>query len=127
VIFTKYDSLVTSERLALKNAGLEPTAEEVEENAKARFQRECISLFEERVGTQIPYVSVSSTSNIIICLTPLLYTQTSSTARSKYEITLNKLIGITYDNVESYIAEAAVVSGISQKLNASVKIRTSIE
>jgi Tfp pilus assembly PilM family ATPase len=118
---------VTLETLALKDAGLEPTTEEVKKNAKTRFQKEYISPFEEHVGTQIPYVSVSSTLNIIICSTPLLYTQTSNTAYSQHQITLNELIQITYKNVESYIAEAAIVTGISQKLNPSVKIHTSIE
>lgn len=48
-------------------------------------------------------------------------------AHSLYANTLSDLIKVTYEDVQNYIMEAAVVTGISQKVNANVKIRTSIE
>lgn len=50
-----------------------------------------------------------------------------SIASPDYSLTLSNLVQLTFTNVEKYIADAAVVTGISQKVNASVKIRTSIE
>ncbi|KAF9459645.1 hypothetical protein BDZ94DRAFT_1224347 [Collybia nuda] len=107
VVFTKYDRLVSTEKIAITKAGLEPTDEEVEANANATLKRECIGPFEVLVGKNIPYVVVST--------------------RPQYSRTLGDLVEVTYENVEKYIMEAAVLTGISQRINPDVKIRTSIE
>lgn len=47
--------------------------------------------------------------------------------RPQYTNTLSDLVQITFESVEKYIAEAAIVTGISQRINAQVKIHSSIE
>lgn len=64
VVFTKYDKLVNTERLALAKQGSDPTLEQADEKAKERMQKECISPFEEIVGQAVPYITASSTSNV---------------------------------------------------------------
>lgn len=64
VVFTKYDKLVNTERLALVKQGSDPTLEQADEKAKGRIQKECISPFEAVVGQEVPHITVSSTSNV---------------------------------------------------------------
>lgn len=61
------------------------------------------------------------------CLVYSLYLLTYHLVRSQYTNTLSELVKVTADNVEKYIAEAAIVTGISQRINAQVKIHASIE
>ncbi|KAF9462743.1 hypothetical protein BDZ94DRAFT_1309441 [Collybia nuda] len=107
VVFTKYDRLVSAEMLAMDKQKLSPTLNDAEEKAKMKMYMECISPFKELVGAAVPYTTVSTSP--------------------EYTATLSELVNLTFTQVEEYIADAAIVTGMSQKVNSSVKIRTSIE
>lgn len=73
MVFTKYDRLVSTERVAMTKAGLEPTIEQAEENAKARFRKECVAPFKDLVRDSIPYISVSSMRILNLQSTPFTH------------------------------------------------------
>lgn len=125
-VFTKYDKVVTTGRVAMTKAGQKPTAEEAMAKAAIKLQKECIVPFEGAVGMTIPHVAVSG---ILIDNVWFIhfYLLTYHLVRSQYTNTLSELVKVTADNVEKYIAEAAIVTGISQRINAQVKIHASIE
>lgn len=123
MIFTKYDRLVNTERLAMKKEGLETTIGSAEERANKRLQEECILPLEARVGKSIPYVPVSSMSNTLSLL--FFYTYTLTIAKARYKPTLNQLIEVTLHQAEGYVSGAGT-RGRSQKLDASVRTRASI-
>ncbi|KAF9460944.1 hypothetical protein BDZ94DRAFT_1264780 [Collybia nuda] len=107
VVFTKYDRVVDAKRMELVKAGRPSSIEEATKNAKEKLLQDCITPLKRAVRGDIPYVLVS--------------------IRPTYTEILSELIKVTYDNVGKYISEAAIVTGISQRINAQVKIRASIE
>lgn len=126
MIFTKFDRLVGME---MRKAGFQPRSNIAKDQfnmakkrANTRFLRECIFPFHALVGRVIPYLPISSTPTIFYA-TPASYAYLLCAAYPQYQASLSELINLTFASVEQYCREAAVVMGISQKVNTSVKIR----
>lgn len=111
----------------MSEAQLEATFEKAEESAKATLERECISPFKHLVGGTIPYIMVSSALIVKLYSTSLWSTDIFFIADVQYRKTLTDLVAITSEHVENYITEAGYLAAISQKINPSSKIHTSIE
>lgn len=130
-VFTKLDRLVSREmrKLAIAKASTPSTdgiQKKARENADEAFKEECLTVFQETVGNQIPYKAISSKSTepcdrLIVLISRYL-------DQEGYESTLDDLIQITFDNVKEHVAkEASIVTAIAQKVSPSVKIKGSIE
>ncbi|KAF9463374.1 hypothetical protein BDZ94DRAFT_1259203 [Collybia nuda] len=118
VIFTKLDAVVAEEKIAItkekshaaikdNNEREAAIVEEAKRRVKIIVERDCIAPLKDLVGTDVPYVAVST--------------------NTLYSNTLTQLIDVTFKRVTGYIREAGIISGISQKVNPQVKILTSIE
>jgi len=131
-VFTKYDKLVTRMKRTMgpSHEGLPQTEllKLAEDNAKAELEKVCIDPFKEWVGKEtVPHVHISSSSTSLIwMLSYMLNTSFTCIAEKGHELTLTKLIQLTYDEVYKYLKDASIVTAIAQKVNPSVNIEASI-
>jgi len=130
-VFTKYDKLVTRMKRTMSPSDEGPPQKEffqlAEDNAKAELEKVCIDPFKEWVGKEmVPHVHISSLSTSLIWMLPYMPNTSSCIAEKGHELTLTKLIQLTYDEVYKYLKDASIVTAIAQKVNPSVNIEASI-